>query len=252
MKALFLTSNIGGYVKTNEGKKIVNCDNTNYFIDRLKVYAKRIPNFVFIASDPDNYEKTDEYATIVVKALNLDSFCIQKVNIIDHRFDGNLNEVINNAQVVFLAGGHTLTQNKYFKEIGLKSILEKYEGIVIGQSAGSINCAEVAYIQPETEEEFNDPKYMKLHSGLGLTKIKLMPHMNRASMDSINGVTTLDMCLSDSKTIPHIGIYDGGFIEINEGVSIAYGKTLSIKNGKSEVLCEDKETAIIWDNLLSR
>ena len=250
MKALFLTSNLGCYINTNEGKKVVNCDNTNYFIDRLRVYAKRIPTLVFIASDPDNYVKTDEYVNVLVKSLNLDSFCIQKVYVIDHRFDGNLADVINNAQVVFLAGGHILTQNKYFKEIGLKSILEKYEGVVIGKSAGSINCAEVAYIQPETEEEFRDPNYMKLHSGLGLTKIKVMPHMNRATTDSIDGVTTLDMCLADSNSIPQIGIYDGGFIEVSGGVSIAYGKTLSIKNGKSEVLCEVKETAIIWDNLL--
>ena len=47
MKAIFLTSSVGGYVKTEQGKVSVKCNNTNHFIDRLKAYSPQIKTLVF-------------------------------------------------------------------------------------------------------------------------------------------------------------------------------------------------------------
>ena len=149
MKKIFLTSSIGGYIKTVEGnkvvRKIVQCDNSNHFIDRLKAVIPKIKNFVFIASDPDNADITDEYANLTVGSLNLDGFGIENLIVIDNRFKGDMNKTIHSADVVFLAGGNVPTQNKYYKEINLKSILSKYDGVLIGQSAGSMNCSKTVY-----------------------------------------------------------------------------------------------------------
>ena len=251
-KTVFLTSSLGGYTKKVKGnevvKEIIKCDNSNHFIDRLKMAVPKIKTFVFVASNPDGFEKTDEYANTIVQALNLDDFGIKKLIVIDHRFSDNIEETILSADVVFLAGGNVPTQNEYFKEIGLKSILNKYQGVVVGQSAGSINCAEEVYVQPECREEFYDKDFVKLISGLALTKIKIQPHMNRAKIDEIDGTTTFDVCLEDSYTIPHYGIYDYGFIEINEGKAISFGKTLLFKNGECVELCGDGEKIEINDD----
>ena len=184
MKAVFLTSNLGGYNRIVNGneveEQITKCDNSNYFVDRLKNAVPKIKNFVFIASDPECSSKTDKYANNIVKSLNLDGFEIENLIVLDHRFSESIENTILSADVVFLAGGNVLIQNKYFKEISLKSILTKFNGVLIGQSAGSMNCSKIVYNQPEEEEEFKDKNFKKKLSGLGLVNFSLMPHMNCA------------------------------------------------------------------------
>lgn len=246
MKAIFLTSSLGGYIKTLQGDKYVNeiikCDNSNHFIDRLKLFVPKVDTFVFIASDPDCAQKTDEYSNIIAGALNLDDFEIKHLIIVDHRFSGDIKKTILSADVVFLAGGNVLKQNNYFKEINLKSILGEYNGVLIGQSAGSMNCSDVVYTQPEEKEEFEDENYQRMITGLGLVDFAIMPHMNCAyEVDEYAHPTVMQMCLEDSFNIPHYGIFDYGFIEVVDNKAISYGKTLHIKDGKCIILCNDKE-----------
>jgi len=246
MKALFLTSSLGGYTKTIEGNEVVEhltqCNNSNHFIDRLKRYVTKINTFVFIASNPDGTDKTDKYSKNIVASLNLDGFDIRNLVIIDHRFEGDIKKTILNADVVFLAGGSVPTQNKYFKEIGLKTIINKYNGVVIGQSAGSMNCNSIVYAQPEEDEEFEDKNHKIKLDGLGLVDFSIMPHMNSANdVDELNHPTVMEMCLRDSYDIPHYGIVDYGFIEVVDRISTAYGKTTYYKNGKEYSVCENGE-----------
>ena len=66
MKTIFLTSNLCCYKKEKIGdeeiKRVTKCDNSNHFIDRLKIESPKIKKFVFVASDPDSYRKIDEYS----------------------------------------------------------------------------------------------------------------------------------------------------------------------------------------------
>ena len=177
-----------------------------------------------------------------MKSLNFDGFDIKNLIIVDHRFVGDVEETILFADAVFLAGGNVPTQNKYFDEIELRKILQNFEGVLIGQSAGSMNCSEVVYAQPEEYEEFEDLSFEKKLSGLGLIGFAIMPHMNNSEeVDEFGHPSVMQMCLEDSFVIPHVGICDYGFIEIKDGKTVAYGKTLFIKNGKVMVLCNDKE-----------
>jgi len=246
MKALFLTSSLGGYTKTIEGNEVVEnltkCDNSNHFIDRLKKYVININSFVFIASNPDGTNKTDKYSKNIVTSLNLDGFDIKNPVVVDHRFKGDIEKTILGADVLFLAGGSVPTQNKYFKEIKLKNIINKYTGVVIGQSAGSMNCNTLVYAQPEEDEEFEDKNHKIKLDGLGLVDFTIMPHMNTSNeVDELNHPTVMQMCLRDSYEIPHYGIVDYGFIEVVDGVATAYGKTTYYKDGKEYNVCEDGE-----------
>lgn len=256
MKALFLTSSLGGYVKTiknNEEVKIIkNCDNSNHFIDRLKAVAPQIKTLVFVASNPNATTKTDAYAQNTTKSLNMDGFGIENLIIIDHRFSGNIAQAINSADAVFLAGGNVPMQNNYFKEIKLKDILSSFGGVIIGQSAGSMNCSSTVYTQPEEDEEFEDKNYQRKLSGLGLTDITVMPHMNFANITDEKGhPSVMQMCLEDSFAIPHFGICDYGFIEISNGTITAYGKTFLLKNGKCTQICDDQSSTEISQQALS-
>ena len=249
MKALFMTSQLPKLIKDANGNKIpVGCHNSNGLVDKIKENIKSLNKFVYIASNPDNFEKSDAQSIATGEALRIEGLKINEVVVIDHRFDENIKETILSADMVFLAGGHVPTQNEYFKEIDLKSILKEYKGVVVGQSAGSMNCSELVYAQPENEEEFNSADYNKFISGLGLTNIIIMPHMNRAKTDELCGTTTYEMCLEDSFECPHYGISDGGYILIKDGVATAFGKTIYFKDGKEKVLCEDGQSVVLEEN----
>ena len=249
MKTIFLTSFVGGYRKTQKGKEVIKIDNTNHFIDRLKSLKDKWKSFVMVCSNPDGYDKTDEYTKIFTEAFNLDGFCIENISVIDHRFKGDLEKTIFSADVVFLTGGHTPTQNKYLKEIKLDEILARYNGIVIGQSAGSMNLAKTVYAPPDSPEDLTED-FQPTFSGVGLTDIRIMPHMAGAFDDNVDGKgkSTYDYCIEDSIKYPMYGIYDYGFIEIHGSKATAYGKTLLIKNGKCIELCGDKEKIEISNN----
>ena len=250
MKAIFLTSSLGCSIKANGKKIVTNCDNSNGFVDELKRHICKIDNLVYVASDPFAFDISDEKCKFIAKGLTLDGFDVNKAVVIDDRFKGNIKKQLLSADVIFLAGGHVPTQNNYFKQIGLKEILQNYDGIVIGQSAGSMNSASIVYCQPEYEEELLNKNFQKRLTGLGLTDIMLMPHMNRAKIDTLLGKTTYQLCLEDSFDFPHYGIEDGGFIEIVNGVATAYGKTVFIKNGFETVLCENGQKIVIEDKQL--
>ena len=242
MKTIFLTSSLENTIKTENGRIPKKCDNSNFFIDRLKFHVPHIKTLVFFASSPDAYEINDLFSKNTQESFNFDGFGIENLILIDHRFKGNLEKVVMSADVLFFTGGHVPTENAFFKEIGLKEILEKYNGIIIGQSAGSMNCAKVVYAPPEKPEDF-EPDYKREMSGLGLTNIRIMPHMGMSFDDNVgdNGKSTYDYCIEDSFKYPVYGIYDTGFIEIYNGTEISYGKTLLIKNGECTELCGDKE-----------
>ena len=242
MKTIFLTSAVGGIKKTEKGKEAEAFNNTEGFVDRLKKYIKKIDNIIFVSSNPDGYAKSDEYFKLFTEAFNIDGFNTKNITILDHRFNGDLEKTIMNADVVFLTGGHTPTQNKYLFEIGLDKLLQKYDGIVIGQSAGSMNLSKTVYAPPDSPQDFTS-EYKTTFAGMGLTDIKIMPHMAGAYTDNVdgNGKNTFDYCLEDSYNFPIYGIFDGGFIEISGGIATAYGKTLLIKDGTCKELCGEGE-----------
>lgn len=249
MKTIFLTSFVGGYRKTPKGKEVIKIDNSNHFIDRLKAVNPKWKTMVTIASDPDGFEKSDEYANLFTSAFNLDGFNIENSYVIDHRFKGDVEKAILSADVVFLAGGHVPTQNEFLKEIKFDKIIAKFNGIVIGQSAGSMNLAKTVYAPPDCEEDLSTD-YKKSFTGVGLTNIRVMPHMAISFDDNVDGKgkSTYDFCIEDSFKYPMYGIYDYGFIEIKGNKAISFGKTLLIKNGKCLAICGDKEQVEISED----
>lgn len=250
MKTIFLTSSLGGYRKViKDGltfKEIIKCDNSNHFIDRLKEVLPRISKMAFVASNPDGANKTDEYSNVIKQALNLDGFEIKELSVIDHRFEKNIEQTILSADVVFLAGGHVPTQNKYFEEINLKSILKKYDGIIIGQSAGSMNCAEKVYCPPELDEEVNDKNFVRFYKGLGLTNINVLPHYSDLKEMTISDKRYVeDIVLPDSYKTDIVTLNNGGFVVIKNNKSIIYGESYLIRNGKITQINEQEKIKIM-------
>lgn len=245
MKAVILTSSMGGYVLENEIKVASAIEDANGFVSKLKALTPKIRSFVFLASNPKAYEITDSYASLRKKSFELSGFEIQNFTVVDYRYKGDLSSLIKNADVILLAGGHVPTQSAYFKEIKLKEKLKAFKGVLIGQSAGSMNCAESVYVQPEYEKEAADKNFARCVSGLGLTKIKIMPHIDSAKDCLLGEVTPYEMSLADSYKYPHYGIADGAYIEIINGKTTFYGETYYFKEGKAVKFCADGQSRVL-------
>ena len=247
---LFLTSNLGGYKKVNGNPVSTTMDNTNGFVDDVKSELKTIKdiNFCFFCSSPDKFDKTDMFAKSVKQSFELDGFTFKNYYVVDYRFNQNIKDVVDGCDIVFLCGGHVSTQNKFFMDIKLDEILQSYKGVVIGQSAGSMNMAVTVYDQPVTVEEFYNPSFKKQYKGLGLTNISIMPHMNMAKDETLEGVTTHQMCLTDSNKIYHYGLVDYAYIKCKNNQIVAKGKTTLFKNGKEYLICNTSESAILNEN----
>ena len=84
--------------------------------------------------------------------------------------------LVKAAGLIVLAGGHVPTQNAFLCQCGLKEAMKTFDGVVIGISAGSMNCAETVYAQPEEPGEAISKTYRRFLPGLGLTNTMLLPH----------------------------------------------------------------------------
>lgn len=236
---LFLTSSIGASYKVN-GKRIpCELDNSNHFLDLLRKYWVRDAKCLVISSDPDTEEINDSFKEIYTEAFKISQLSISELDVCDARNESRLVDTIYDYDVLLLAGGHVPTQNQFFSRISLAKLLENYEGIVIGNSAGTMNCADVVYAQAEQEGEAADPKYQKYLDGLGLTQMSILPHFQDLKDLMLDGLRVIEeITLPDSHIRPFYAIVDGAFIFVEDGKSKVYGETYWIDKGTITKICD--------------
>jgi len=121
---------------------------------------------------------------------------------------------IETADVVWLAGGVTPVQYRYFQKYGLVPVLRQHKGVIIGMSAGSINIAQTAICVHDKIE---------IYQALGLVDISVKPHFN------INGA--LDKLLKISQEYPIYGICDDSVIICNKDKRTYIGDIYLINKG---------------------
>lgn len=239
MKA-FLTSSLGCCYKVN-GKKIPKkIDNENKVVDQIKSNLDKEDTMIFFCSNPSDYEKNDNYSKLTFDSFNMSGFNFKKLIVVDYRYKGNLEIDIKNSDIVFLAGGHTYTEMKYFDEINLRSLLKNYDGVIIGQSAGSINLADTVVCAPEFKEEIGTKYVWK---GLGKTNINIEPHfiLNPPKED----ISIREELLNLSTHYDIYAICDGSHI-FDDGVKqTLYGEGYLIKNRQIEKICDNKKEVIL-------
>ena len=256
-KALLLASDIRNYTIKYGERVAVRMNNNNSFVDRLKqISSGEINNIVMVAATPSNVERNREYARLLQESMNLDGFNVENVTVIDDSFVGDLDETILSADMVYLSRGHAPTQNLFYDHIGLKGILENYQGIILAQGSGMINCSDDIYFQPRNQlemaifrqEEDGTPREMR---GLGLIKFSVIPHLNTANTRVISGCeSAYAKSTVDSYIYPHCSLADGAFIELDGDSSAVtvYGHLRKFKNGKSWDICKDGQKLIISQN----
>lgn len=235
---LFLTSNIGGSIKV-DGKRVPTrlCED-NDMLRNIKDRWFDNSKVLIVGGAADDTAVNDSIRNIFVSAFVMSDLMIDKMDICDNRNLGII-EDIKDYDAVILTGGHVPTQNKFFEDINLKKYLKDYQGIVIGISAGSMNCADTVYAQPELDGESIDPNYRRFIKGLGITKYNVLPHYQDIKDDMLDEKRLFeDITYADSYGQRFYTLEDGSYILIENEAAILYGAAYLISEGKIEKICD--------------
>ena len=228
---LFITSS--PYV--NDADRAI-LSNDNAFIDRIRAVLPPFPRALFIAADPENRQDTCRFGADTIAAFSEAGMPFQSYHILDGYNAEQAQTLIENSDILLLSGGHVPTQNAFFQEIGLREKLEGFDGVVVGISAGSMNCAEFVYAQPEEEGE-SSPDFPRWLPGLGLTDVNILPHYQKVKDNVLDGQRLFeDITYFDSMGNTFFALPDGSyFYQDDEGLLLC-GEGYRIRDGILEML----------------
>lgn len=213
-------------------------------VRNMKNNLKKQENFVFVASEPDNYEKTDVLSDLCIESFDK-TLPFKKYSVLDNRTKDHAKEMLEEADLIFLSSGNVPTQNKFFEEIGLKDILEDLDCLIVGLSGGAMNMSEIVYSPPNREGESINPTYKRFLIGLGLTKVSILPNFLERSDRCIGGKNILnEIILPDSKNYPLFALSDGAYIMQKENKITVHGYSFLIDDGDYQLLLDDGEANI--------
>ncbi len=231
---IFLTSDIGASKKVNGIRLVSELNNTNNFANNLKKAVKGHDLMVFVASSPF-YEGTSTYAELTRSSLSLSGIRFSRMVVLDGRNMSSCRQLMEKADLVFLAGGDTWMQMKLFENMDLRKHITRCKGVIVGQSAGALNLATDVYCSP-TPDETATKKYWK---GLELTEINIEPHFNKNMSDKDFVEKVL---LPDSKNQPFLAITDGSYIVDDGEKQTIYGETYLFSKGEMKQICTNGKT----------
>ena len=212
----------------------------NGFVDRLQNALPKWPRVLFIASNPDDHDSVCHFANEMARAFREFGFPMGSFFTLDGTNAGEARFLVDASDLIILMGGHVPTQNAFFHHIRLRHLLKGYDGVVMGISAGSMNCADVVYAQPEEPGESIDPEYRKFIPGLGLTHVNILPHYQQVKDYTLDGFRLYeDITCADSMGHTFFVLPDGSYYYQDENTAAFYGALYRLENRIFEQLALD-------------
>lgn len=201
-----------------------------------------------VTSFPDDREITDRMAWEIRECFERAGRPFDHYEVLDRRTQGETCRMLSEANFIILCGGHVPTENRFFKEIRLKTHLKKFHGVLLTISAGSMNCATNVYAPPEMDEEAINSKYKHHLTGLGLTELNILPHFQTLTKMRLAGKLLIRDIVIPHSAEEGLDVYclnDGAYFLITPERTELYGQTYLIHNGKKRLFCKDNECKII-------
>jgi len=175
--------------------------------------GQRLPRVLLVSAAPDDRGFTDSVLKGMSDCIHASGIRTERITMLDRRNADKAPELVRVAHWIVLCGGHVPTQNRFIHEIGLPELIRGFEGVVMGCSAGSMNCARDVYSHPELPGEAVDPHYKRWLKGLGLTDIQLVPHFEQVRYATVDGLRLFeDVAFPDSWGHRFYTFRDGGYV----------------------------------------
>ena len=235
---LFMTSSPMGAYRSTEAPTFKGLDPSNGLVDELISYWRENSHCLLISAFPDEYTVNDRMRADIERIFRETGLSIEYMDICDRRNGVEIISQLSQYDMVILGGGHVPTEKAFFDEIGLRNALQNWDGIVMGISAGSMNCADMVYAQPEMPGEAVDPFYQKYIRGLGLTDINVLPHYQAVKDDWVDDLRLMeDITYPDSYGRTFYAIVDGSYVLQTEDRKEIRGEAYRIADGKIQKVC---------------
>lgn len=221
----------------------------NSFVDNLRKHWKPDSRLVVICSDPYNDPLNDEMCDTFTKCFNYHGLTVSSSIMLDGRNERDAGRIIALSDAIVLGGGHVPTQQAFFERIGLRSLLRGYTGVIMGVSAGSMNCKDVVYAQPELPGESIDPEYKRFIPGLGLSRVQVLPHYQMVRDNILDGKRLFeDITFSDSFGRSFYALVDGSYVMRVDDTYTLWGEGYRIRDGRMQQICREGEHIIISED----
>ena len=179
---------------------------------------------LFIPTSPEDRAKTKKYAKGILEFFQGINIKFEKSVILHSDLEKEeVTKEVKNSSVVFLMGGNTLSQYDFIVKKDLQSVLEDFEGVIVGLSAGAINACKKAIITPMHEVED-----IHIYNGLGLVNISVEVHFEKNNLEQEQLV--LDIAKETGQEIYCIPDFSG--IRIKESSTFFLGEVYRTSNNK--------------------
>ncbi len=239
MKHLFLTSS------PFTGQDMPFTGN-NRFAERLLTRGRVNRRALMITSHPYDTALTEEHAFAIRDTMELTGIELESYTILDGRNKERAKELVRASDLIILGGGHVPTQNAFFTEIGLRDLMEGFDGTVFGISAGSMNAADIVYAQPEREGESTDPAFRRFLPGLNLTKTMLIPHYQEIRENVLDGKKLFEeITYPDSYGKQFFALCDGSYLYSDGITERICGEAYLITDGSIKKVCDEGEEYLL-------
>ena len=236
----FLTSS---HCVCNAPRAILNPENG--FVENLREHLPENPRCLFICSNPESGELTDNFARNMNDAFAEAEIECSEFAVLDGRNAEDAQMLIWQSDLIILAGGHVPTQNAFFQEIGLRQLIENFQGVDMGIRAGTMNSADRVYVHPEEPGE-SAPEFERFAEGLGLTEVNVLPHYQQVKDNELDGMRLFeDITYADSMGECFFALGDGSYIVEEDGVTTLFGEAYCIQDGEIEQICALGEMVIL-------
>lgn len=217
----------------------------NGFVDNLRSCLPENPRCLFVASAPDDIAFTDRVAEEMAACFYEAGMGFSELTRLDRRNQADARLLIWESDFIILSGGHVPTQNAFFGEIGLRELLQNYQGVILGISAGTMNAADRVYIQPEEPGE-SVPEFQRFGEGLGITDVNVLPHYQMVKDKYLDGRKLYeDITYADSWGECFHVFPDGTYLLIRDGRTTLYGEAYRLQNGCMEQISQSGDIVIL-------
>lgn len=222
-------------------------DNNNVFGgklgDRIKNDLKETKSIVYIPGGMSKIEKTREkYIPIFTDAFKKIGIVFDDVYLITTDMDSEeATEIVKNASFVILMGGCPYEQKELCQKLDLLDTLKKYDGVLLGMSAGAMLMSKNIIIVP-CSLEYSD---FHIEEGLNMSGISIYPHNNFSGVEFPDKVvleeeiTKTSDLIKVSKEYGEFYLLQDNWIEEDEKVEVSLIRTngdeiefITINNGR--------------------
>lgn len=216
-------------------------DPRNGLLDRLREALPPFCRALFVCSSPDRRDLNCQFGADIFIAFAEAGIHFSSYAVLDGYNAYEAEDLVAQSDFLILAGGHVPTQNAFFQEIHLRELLQFHPGVVMGISAGSMNSADVVYVQPEEPGE-SSPDFERFQPGLALTERNILPHYQKVKNSFLDGMRLFeDITYMDSLGHTFYALPDGSYIYQDSEQELLCGKAYRLRDGIMELLTLDEE-----------